>query len=157
MGNWLLSPWLIVPGLKYSYYCNMQRLRLANQPATSQLPPSEKVFSGWICGVKRGLGTWLKAQFRDNYMLKKNGIVNRCIINEWMWALIPEERQSGVLSVKKRWLTVKVATSSPVSTSHNMAVESMLPVATSVLWGLNARHTYTTHSYLLHFLGIKPW
>jgi hypothetical protein len=28
--------------------------------------------------------------------------------------------------------------------SHNLAVVSILPVATTVLWGLNDKHTYNT-------------
>lgn len=37
--------------------------------------------------------------------------------------------------------TANVDTSFPLSTSHNLAMVSMLPVATKVLWGLKARQT----------------
>ena len=42
--------------------------------------------------------------------------------------------------------TLSVHSSIPVCTSQILAVESMLPVATTVLWGLNDRHTYKYRS-----------
>ncbi len=44
-------------------------------------------------------------------------------------------------TTKLRILTASDATSIPVSMSHSLAVRSILPVATNVLWGLNAKHT----------------
>lgn len=41
-----------------------------------------------------------------------------------------------------RILTVNVDNSAPVCTSHNLAVVSILPVATTVLWGLKPKHTF---------------
>ena len=53
----------------------------------------------------------------------------------------------------ERKLTFKVANSVPFWMSHNFAVLSMLPVATMVLCGLNATHTFK--NYILFSFAIK--
>lgn len=55
-------------------------------------------------------------------------------------------------------LTDNVDISAPFCTSHNLAVVSILPVATTVLCGLNAKHTceprYSTS--LINYMYTNP-